>query len=166
MATCLDACGASVNRSLSEQLDEVQLLEAMVGRDGEFEWRQEEESGRISGRLQVFLQLDQELVVHVAKRERYTANYRRIFIKKYSVYVCVCTCMCAERPRSLLHLTPTLTHQSQKLQEPPLPVTLFPLVCVCHTFHQSVCTLNSPLAIHRATSHTLPYHVAGSTSHR
>lgn len=56
--------------SLTDQLDEVQLLEAMVGREGEFEWRQDE-NGRISGRLQVFLHLDQELAVRVARRERY-----------------------------------------------------------------------------------------------
>ena len=52
-----------------EQLDEVQLLEAMVGREGEFEWRQDEE-GRVSGRLQVFLNLEHELTVCVARRER------------------------------------------------------------------------------------------------
>ena len=57
--------------ALVEQLDEVQLLEAMVGREGEFEWRQEERGGRISGRLQVFLQLDRELNVRVTRRERY-----------------------------------------------------------------------------------------------
>ena len=54
---------------LAEQLDEVQLLEAMAGREGEFEWRQAPE-GRVTGRLQVFLGLDGELEVCVAKRER------------------------------------------------------------------------------------------------
>ena len=55
---------------LAEQLDEVQLLEAMAGREGEFEWRQARDGG-ISGRLQVFLNLSgQELLVSVAKRER------------------------------------------------------------------------------------------------
>ena len=55
---------------LAEQMDEVELLEAMVGRAGEFEWRQED-SGRISGKLQVFLHLEQELDVCVVRREKY-----------------------------------------------------------------------------------------------
>lgn len=59
--------------STAEQLDEVQLLEAMVGREGEFEWSQDE-GGRVSGRLQVFLHLDEELVVCVAKRERWARS--------------------------------------------------------------------------------------------
>ena len=65
----LEPAGAQ-SECVAEQLDEVQLLEAMAGRDGEFQWRQTR-NGRISGRLQVFLNLgDEELTVSVAKRER------------------------------------------------------------------------------------------------
>ena len=70
--------------AVQEQLDEVQLLEAMMGRDGEFEWRQEE-NGCISGRLQVFLRLERELVVSVARRERYV--YCREYPLGGSLYV-------------------------------------------------------------------------------
>ena len=57
---------------MAEQLDEVQLLEAMAGQEGEFEWRQARD-GRISGCLQVFLNLSrQELIVSVAKRDTAT----------------------------------------------------------------------------------------------
>ena len=58
-----------VEGCIAEQLDEVELLEAMVGREGEFEWRQGPD-GRVSGRLQVFLSLENELEPCVAKRER------------------------------------------------------------------------------------------------
>ena len=61
-----------VEGCLAEQLDEVQLLEAMAGREGEFEWRRGTD-GRVSGRLQVFLTLDGELELSVAKRERCAA---------------------------------------------------------------------------------------------
>ena len=65
---------------LAEQLDEVQLLEAMAGREGEFEWRQARDGG-ISGRLQVFLNLSgHELLVSVAKRERCVVCARHICI--------------------------------------------------------------------------------------
>ena len=111
--------------SLTEQLDEVQLLEAMVGREGEFEWRQDEH-GLVSGRLQVFLQLDQELVVRVARRERYACikNSRNMWLMSNGNYLCVC----AERPLlvKILHHTQTLTH----LLQPPLPVPLPPRVRV------------------------------------
>lgn len=56
--------------SLAQQLDEVQLLEAMAGRDGEFKWRQDD-TGRISGTLQIFLHLERDLDVCVVRRERY-----------------------------------------------------------------------------------------------
>ena len=65
-----DTGGPTPAAPLAEQLDEVELLEAMVGRAGEFEWRQED-SGRISGKLQVFLHLEQELDVCVIRREKY-----------------------------------------------------------------------------------------------
>ena len=58
-----------VEGCIAEQLDEVELLEAMAGRAGEFEWRQGPD-GRVSGRLQVFLSLENELEPCVAKRER------------------------------------------------------------------------------------------------
>ena len=61
--------------ALAEQLDEVQLLEAMAGREGEFEWRREE-NGRITGRIQVFLNLERELDVCLARRERYVVVWR------------------------------------------------------------------------------------------
>ena len=62
-----------VEGCLAEQLDEVQLLEAMVGREGEFEWGKQGPEGRVSGRLQVFLSLESELELCVAKRERWVA---------------------------------------------------------------------------------------------
>ena len=58
-----------VEGCLAEKVDEVQLLEAMVGREGEFEWGRGPD-GRVSGRLQVFLSLDSEPELCVAKRER------------------------------------------------------------------------------------------------
>jgi len=63
MASILQGAGFST----AEQLDEVQLLEAMVGREGEFEWSQDE-GGRVSGRLRVFLHLDAELAICVARK--------------------------------------------------------------------------------------------------
>ena len=57
---------------MAEQMDEVQLFEAMAGQEGEFEWQQARDGG-ISGRLQVFLNLSgQELIVSVAKRDTAT----------------------------------------------------------------------------------------------
>ena len=64
-----DGGGPTSAAPLAEQLDEVELLEAMVGRAGEFEWRQED-SGRLSGKLQVFLHLEGEMDVCVVRRER------------------------------------------------------------------------------------------------
>ena len=61
---------SSAEAALAEQLDEVQLLEAMAGRDGEFEWRRGKD-GRVSGRLQAFLQLDGEMTVRVARRDKW-----------------------------------------------------------------------------------------------
>lgn len=60
---------------LAEQLDEVQLIETMTARDGEFEWRQEQNNGRISGCIQVFLNLDQQIDVCIARKERYVYMY-------------------------------------------------------------------------------------------
>lgn len=66
-----DSGGISVeNSAAAEQVDEIRLLEAMAGREGEFEWRRGED-GRFSGRLQAFLQLpDGEMTVRLARREK------------------------------------------------------------------------------------------------
>lgn len=68
-ATGCEADGPSP-ASLAQQLDEVQLLEAMAGREEEFKWHQDG-TGHISGVLQIFLHLEQELEVCVVRRERY-----------------------------------------------------------------------------------------------
>lgn len=68
-ATGCEANGPSP-ASLTQQLDEVQLLEAMAGREGEFQWQQDG-TGHISGTLQIFLHLEQELEVCIVRRERY-----------------------------------------------------------------------------------------------
>lgn len=105
MATAV-SCEPS-SASLAQQLDEVQLLEAMSGREEEFKWRQDD-AGRISGTLQVFLHLEQDLDVCVVRRERYVLMSRSLHFTCVAEHLClkykhVLNChLCAENVIVLL----------------------------------------------------------------
>ena len=58
-------CGMSVS-DRQDQLDEVGVLQAM-SKEGEFEWKEDQTSGVISGTMNVYLQLDSPIKVRLGR---------------------------------------------------------------------------------------------------
>ena len=55
---------------LQDQLDEVEFLQAMMSKDGEFEWREDPSTGTISGTLSVFLQFDGPVTLRLVRKRK------------------------------------------------------------------------------------------------
>ena len=59
-----------------DQLDEVEFLQAMMSKDGEFEWREDPSTGTISGTLSVFLQLDGPFMLRLVRKRKSEVKVR------------------------------------------------------------------------------------------
>jgi len=60
------------------QVDEVELLQAMMSREGEFEWREDERRRTISGTLSVFLQLEQPISLKLVRKPKPSSVQREV----------------------------------------------------------------------------------------
>lgn len=59
-----------------DQLDEVEFLQEMMSKDGEFEWSEDPSTGAISGTLSVFLQLDGPLTLRLVRKRKSDVKVR------------------------------------------------------------------------------------------
>ena len=53
-----------------DQLDEVEFLQAMMSKDGEFEWREDPSTSTISGTLSVLLQFDGPVTLRLVRKPK------------------------------------------------------------------------------------------------